>query len=180
MNIITREVEFSAGGPAHVYHAVGQADYVSIVALTPDGRIPIVRQFRPAAEAFTWELPAGMVDPGEAPAESCRRELFEETGLAARAVHRLGEASPCTGRLSNRIHSFFVEAGPPVTGFVPEPGLAVKLVRPQELARLIRAGGFISQLHVGALMLAELHGFLALPRKGGQPKRRKASRGPRT
>jgi hypothetical protein len=40
----------------------------------------------------------------------------------------------------------------------------VKLISPAELARLIRAGNFSSQLHIGALLLAELHGFLALPR----------------
>jgi 8-oxo-dGTP pyrophosphatase MutT (NUDIX family) len=169
MSVIAREVEFSVDGPAHVYHAVEQADYVSIVALTPDGRIPIVRQYRPAAEAFTWELPAGMVDPGEDPAECCRRELLEETGLAARAIRRLGEGSPCTGRLSNRIHTFFVETGAQVAAFAPEPGLSVRLVRPDELVRLIRAGEFISQLHVGSLMLAELHGFLGLPRRAVKP-----------
>jgi ADP-ribose diphosphatase len=57
MNIIVREVEFSSGEPARNYHAVGQQDYVTIVARTPDGRIPVVRQYRPAVEAFTSELP---------------------------------------------------------------------------------------------------------------------------
>ncbi len=59
MSIIAREVEFSRGAPVELYHAVEQADYIAIVALTGDGKIPIVRQFRPALEAFSWELPAG-------------------------------------------------------------------------------------------------------------------------
>ncbi|HET7383620.1 MAG TPA: NUDIX hydrolase [Pseudolabrys sp.] len=80
-----------------------------MVARTPDGMIPIVRQFRPALESFTWELPAGMVDKGEPAAECCRRELLEETGFPARTVHALGCYAPCTARLSNRLHSFFVE-----------------------------------------------------------------------
>src|SRR5882757_10727851 len=80
MHVIAREVEFMAGAKPEIYHAVGQLDYLTIVALTPDGRIPIVRQYRPAIEAFTWELPAGMVDPGEQPIDSARRELMEETG----------------------------------------------------------------------------------------------------
>ena len=41
-----------------------------------------MRQYRPALEAFTWELPAGLVDPGEDPAETCRRELMEETDFS--------------------------------------------------------------------------------------------------
>ena len=173
VGIVAREVEFKRGAPALVYHAVEQADYISIVAMTPSGKIPIVRQYRPALEAFTWELPAGLVDPGEDPAEGCRRELLEETGLTARSVHALGDNSACTGRLNNRIHNFFVAAGPRAAGFQPEPGLSVKLVSPAEIVRLIRRGEFVSQMHVGALLLADLHGFIALPRPAP---RRRASR----
>ena len=60
VEIIEREVEFTPGAVAELYHAVGQQDYIAIVARTPDGRIPIVRQYRPALEGYTWELPAGM------------------------------------------------------------------------------------------------------------------------
>ena len=158
--------QFSRGDKPQIYHAVDQADYISIVALTPDGKIPIVRQYRPALEAFSWELPSGLVDPGESPADACRRELLEETGLTARTIHLLGENSPCTGRLNNRSHSFFVEAGDRIKGFKPEAGLTAKLVSPAEVVRLITSGGFKSQLHLGALMLAELRRFLVLPRKG--------------
>jgi ADP-ribose pyrophosphatase len=174
VSIVSREVEFARGAPAQTYHAVAQADYISIVALTPAGKIPIVRQYRPALEAFTWELPAGLVDPGEEPADGCRRELLEETGLTARAVHLLGEHSPCTGRLDNRVHTFFVEAGKQIAGFEPEPGITVKLVSPAEIVRMIRAGDFMAQLHVGALLLAELGGFLVLPKRA--QRRRKSDR----
>ena len=67
MNVIERDVEFAPGEPVQIYHSVGQGDYIAIVARTPDGRIPVVRQYRPALEAMTWELPAGLVDPGEDP-----------------------------------------------------------------------------------------------------------------
>jgi ADP-ribose pyrophosphatase len=164
MDVIAREVEFAAGAELQTYHAVGQRDYLAIVALTPDGRLPVVRQYRPAVEAFTWELPAGLVEHGEEPADCCRRELMEETGLVARAVHPLGSAAACTARLSNRVHSFFVEAGERVADFRPEPGMVVALKTPAELVAMIRAGEFPLQLHVGALMLAELRAYISLPR----------------
>ena len=164
MSIIAREVEFSPGDEAQIYHAVEQADYVSIVAVAPDGKLPVVRQYRPAIEDFSWELPAGLVDPGESPADTCRRELLEETGLYARAIYPLGQNSPCPGRLNNRIHNFFVETGECIAGFKPEPGLAVTLMSPADVVELIMRGEFVSQLNIGALMLADLHGFLVLPR----------------
>jgi 8-oxo-dGTP pyrophosphatase MutT (NUDIX family) len=171
VSIMAREIEFARGAPTQVYHSVEQADYIAIVALTRAGKIPIVRQYRPALEAFSWELPAGLLDTDESPAETCRRELLEETGLSAHAIHSLGKKSPCTGRLNNRIHSFFVEAGERVPGFRPEPGITVKLVSPSEIAQLIKRGVFVSQLHIGALLLAELNGFLTLPRKIVRPSR---------
>jgi ADP-ribose pyrophosphatase len=162
MEIIEREVEFAPGQPPQLYHAVGQSDYIAIVALTPDGRIPIVRQYRPALERLTWELPAGMVEKGEDPAACCRRELLEETGYPAKAVHALGNLAPCTARLSNRIHSFFVETGPRAEKHVAETGIEVRLVTPQVLAALILAGDFDLQLHIGATLLAGMRGHLDL------------------
>jgi len=164
VEIVAREVEFTQGGPTQTYHAVGQADYISIVAVTPELRIPIVRQYRPAVEAFTWELPAGLVEPGEDPAVSCRRELLEETGFPARTVQALGTGYPCTGRLGNRIHSYYVETGERARDFVPEAGIATRLVTPAELAELIASGEFVSHLHLGALLLAEVHSLFTLPR----------------
>jgi len=171
MEIIEREVEFAPGAKSELYHAVGQQDYIAIVALTPDGRIPIVRQFRPALEQFTWELPAGLMDKDEAAVDTCRRELLEETGYPASAVYALGHYAPCTARLSNRVHSFFVQTGVHSPEMKTEAGIELKLVTPAELARLILSGEFVLQLHIGAILLAGLAGHLdlgafRLPAKG--------------
>ena len=162
MKVIEREVEFKKDTKFELYHAVGQQDYIAIVALTPDGRIPIVRQYRPAVERFTWELPAGLVDDGEDPARTCERELLEETGHSSKAVHTLGIFAPCTARLSNKVYSFFVEAGPRAADQAIEAGIELNLVSPAELADMIYSGEFTLQLHIGALMLAGMRGFIDL------------------
>jgi ADP-ribose pyrophosphatase len=161
VELIAREVEF-APGEIEVYHAVKQQDYLAIVAVTPSGHFPLVHQYRPALESFTWELPAGLAEPGEDLAEGCRRELREETGYSTRAIHPLGVAAPCSGRLSNHIHSFFIETGERDVDFVPEPGIDVKLVTAAELVEMIKSGDFVSQLHIGSLLLAELRSFITL------------------
>jgi ADP-ribose pyrophosphatase len=162
VEIVERRVEFTPGATPELYHAVSQTDYVAIVARTPSGTIPIVRQYRPARESFTWELPAGTLDKDEQPADCCRRELLEETGFPAQTVHALGSYAPCTARLSNQIHTFFVETGPPTNAPAIEAGIELKLVSPAELGKLILAGEFVLQLHIGALLLAGMHGYIDL------------------
>ena len=160
VEIIEREVEFTRGAKPDIYHSVSQTDYVAIVARTPDGKIPIVRQYRPALENFTWELPAGMLDQDEQPIDCCRRELLEETGFPAQKVHALGTYASCTARLSNQIHTFFVETGPRSEHPAVEAGIELKLVSMDELAKLILAKEFVLQMHIGALMLAGMHGYI--------------------
>ena len=46
--------------------------------------------------------------------------------------------------------------------FVPEPGIGVKLVTAAELVEMIKSGDFVSQLHLGSLLLAELRSFITL------------------
>ena len=104
MSIMAREVEFARDAEPEIYHAVEQADYVSIVAVTPDGRFPLVHQYRPALEDYTWELPCGTVDPGEDAAETCRRELLEETGFTT-AVDQAGSATARPARAGSTIVS---------------------------------------------------------------------------
>jgi 8-oxo-dGTP pyrophosphatase MutT (NUDIX family) len=160
--IIEREVEFAPEAEIELYHAVGQQDYIAIVAPLPDSRLPIVRQYRPALEGFTWQLPAGLLDPGEDAEACCRRELMEETGFAARVVHALGCYAPCTARMSNQVHSFYVEIDSRVEGKPTEAGIEFKLVSPAQLAELILAGEFVLQLHIGAILLAGLRGYIDL------------------
>ena len=100
MDVMAREVEFSKGEAPQTYYAVSQLDYLAILAVTADGRIPIVHQYRPAVEAFTWELPAGLLEKGEDAAQGASRELLEETGYPAKNVRFLGSASACTDAAS--------------------------------------------------------------------------------
>ena len=74
------------------YYSLKLPDYTSIVALTDDQQILIVRQYRPAVERYTLELPSGLVDPGETPRNRPSRTA-RETGYDAANVEDLGPSA---------------------------------------------------------------------------------------
>ncbi|HVR58287.1 MAG TPA: NUDIX hydrolase [Pseudolabrys sp.] len=161
--LVAREVEFSPGAEREIYHSVRTFDYVVVLAVTPDGRVPLVRQYRPAVEDFTLEFPAGIIDAGEDAATTACRELLEETGFPTRKVYPLGVNKTDAGRLSNRVHSYLIETAAQVPDFKPEEGVITRLVTPSELVDLVLRGEFDAQTDLGTLLLAIVHGYLKLP-----------------
>jgi ADP-ribose pyrophosphatase len=83
---------------------------------------------------------------------------------------RWGSYAPCTARLSNRVHSFYVEIDPIAERKPAEPGIELKLVSLGQLAEQILAGEFVLQLHIGAVLLAGLRGYIDLGALHGIPK----------
>jgi len=157
VRLVQKEVQFAPGEPAHIYHSLALADYIAILARTPSWLFPIICQYRPAIEQYTWELPAGLLELDENPMQSCVRELKEETGLKALSVTSLGVYYTDTGRLENRQHVFFVQASEPNPDFVPESGTEVRYVTFEKLKELIRGRQFRHQLHIAVLQLYELY-----------------------
>lgn len=79
---------------------------VGVAAVDEDGRMLLVRQFRPAANGWTEEVPAGRRDPGESPLEAAHRELEEETGYRAEHWREILAFLPAPGFCSERMHLF--------------------------------------------------------------------------
>jgi 8-oxo-dGTP pyrophosphatase MutT (NUDIX family) len=79
-------------------------EWVNVVALTPEGKALVVEQHRFGIGHPTIEIPAGLVEPGEAPQQAARRELEEETGYTTSSWESLGivEANPAF--LNNHCH----------------------------------------------------------------------------
>lgn len=85
---------------------------VIIVAVTEDGKLLLVEQYRPPVGASVIELPAGLVGDAvqnEAMAEAAARELEEETGYKATSVQYLTEGPPSPGIISEIVTYFLAE-----------------------------------------------------------------------
>lgn len=76
-----------------VEHSGGAA----IAALTDDGKMVMVKQFRYPAGQVMLEVPAGKRDPGETRYDTAVRELREETGYCASHVRLLTQMFPAIG-----------------------------------------------------------------------------------
>ena len=71
-----------------------------------DGRLMLIRQFRPAAESFIYEVPAGRLEPGEHPAGCVSRELEEEIGFHPEQLEPLGYVYSSVGFCTEKIYLF--------------------------------------------------------------------------
>lgn len=78
----------------------------AVVPFLDDGRVLLIRQYRYAAGGYLLEVPAGKLDPGEAPERCAVRELEEETGYRAGQVEKLGAIWPSPGFTDEKIHLF--------------------------------------------------------------------------
>jgi ADP-ribose pyrophosphatase len=82
---------------------------VCILPITKDKEIICLKQYRHAIKSWQWELPAGMIDTeseADAPIETAKRELEEETGNKAEYWLDLGSFYPSPGSTSEEIYLF--------------------------------------------------------------------------
>lgn len=141
------------------YYVIEDYDWTHVFAIRDDGRIGVVRQYRPAAEVFCLELPGGIVDPGEDPLAAAQRELREELGATARAWTTLRVTYPNPARQTNRVH-LFVATGVTSDGIQtldPNEEVTPLFLTEQEIRDAIRTGEFTQGLHIASFFVALDH-----------------------
>ncbi|MDD5560031.1 NUDIX hydrolase [Candidatus Methylomirabilis sp.] len=82
---------------------------VAIVPIDDDGRIYLVRQYRPAIQRAIYEIPAGIIDHGERPVTTARRECEEEIGLRPRRLLKLCTFYSAVGFSTGSIQLFLAQ-----------------------------------------------------------------------
>jgi ADP-ribose pyrophosphatase len=90
------------------FYVLDTNDWVNVLAITPEQKIVLVRQFRFGSRENSLEPPGGVVEKGEDPIIAGIRELEEETGYVGQKPELIGSVRPNAAILSNRCHVVMV------------------------------------------------------------------------
>lgn len=112
-----------------------------LAALTPEGKLVMVRQFRKPAERIMLEVPAGKIDEGEEPVHAAVRELKEETGYTAGQVRFLTKFYPSVGFSEEVLYLYLcTDLTPGETNFDENEAIDVEEMEPDKLYSMVMAG----------------------------------------
>lgn len=143
-------------GKVRAYDLVVHAPSVTIIPVTADGKLLLIRQFRLGTGETLLELPAGVIDENEAPLAGARRELREETGMDAGQFQELGAAYLAPGYCDEYMHFFLA------TDLKPSPlnpdedeFMSLEAYPAAEVYHMAREGRIHDSKTLAALFLAE-------------------------
>ena len=139
------------------YYVLAYPDWAVTVAITPDDRVVLVRQYRHGTASVSLELPGGCLDATDAsPLEGALRELREETGYGGGEAEYLGSMAANPALQTSRLHVAVMTGAIRVSDPHLEPGeeLSVEYLPVDEAVRLAASGGMEQSLHVAALFMA--------------------------
>lgn len=132
---------------------------VAIVALDESDRVMMLHQYRHAVRRRLWELPAGLLDvAGEDPAVTARRELAEESGLAAEDWSVLLDVVPSPGFSDESVRIYLArgltDVGRPEPGDDEESDIALRRVPLADAVQMVFSGEIVNAVSVSGLLAA--------------------------
>jgi len=138
------------------YYILEYPSWVNAFALTKEGSVLMVRQYRHGLGVTDLEVVGGVVDRGEDPETAIRRELLEETGYAFDSFEYLGKVCANPATTNNYTHFYLAQGGERVGGqqLDDTEDIEVVLLEMEELKALLRKNGIIQALHTTCIFYA--------------------------
>ena len=133
----------------------GAAAIVPLVSdpASRDPSVLLIKQYRHAAGGTIWEIPAGVLEPGEAPLDCARRELLEEVGATAQHFDHLTTLYTTPGFTDERIHLFLATGiGVGETQHEPDEFIEVEARPISRVLEMIRNGEIVDGKSIAALL----------------------------
>ena len=96
-------------GDEITYSYIERPDCVAIVAVTTDGELLLLRQYRYPINTWCWEIPMGAIEAGEEPEATVARELLEEAGGQAASLRYIATFYTATGSLTQQCMVYLAE-----------------------------------------------------------------------
>jgi len=141
-------------GKEHDFFILDAANWVNVVAVTPDQQLVMVEQYRHGSNTVELEIPGGLMDPHETdPVATAVRELREETGFAGENARLLGRVHSNPAILSNVTYTVLIENCRLQHGVEFDSGedLITRLVPVADIPKLVADEKIGHSLVVGAL-----------------------------
>ena len=131
-------------------------DFAVVVAVTKDGRLVLVRQYRHGVEKVLLELPAGAIEKGEDPKVAAGRELLEETGYQAGHLKFLMKTAPNAANSTAYAYCYLATDAEWVAAqhLDAMEDVAVEFMDVKDARRALQEGTFEQAVHVAALYAA--------------------------
>jgi ADP-ribose pyrophosphatase len=149
-------------GRRAVREIIRPPDAVAVVPVDDRGTLYLVRQYRPALGRTLYEIPAGIIDRGERPTATARRECAEEVGMRPMGLTRLCTYYHAVGFSTGRVILYLARGLRPAPGQHHESGEFVEVATfPfREAYRMALANRFLdAKSLLGILWSARLLGI---------------------
>ena len=141
---VKRRMLTGSDGTQRPYDVVAHPGAAVILPILDDGRIVMIENQRPATDGSLLELPAGTIDPPEAPIACARREIVEETGYSAGNIDPLTSFYTSPGICDEYMHAFVAtELTAGETAHEPLEFIRVRPMALDDALRRIADGGII-------------------------------------
>jgi 8-oxo-dGTP pyrophosphatase MutT (NUDIX family) len=146
-------------GREHDFYVIEAVNWVHVIALTREGKLVMVEQYRHGSDTIELELAGGMIDPSDvSPLEAGLRELREETGYEGAKAEIIGQIYANPAIMNNICYTVLVRdcelRHNPELDHAED--LAVTLVDVADIPRLIQQGRIGHSLVVVGLYYFEL------------------------
>jgi ADP-ribose pyrophosphatase len=156
LQVIEQDVQLANGHVIEGYLLAQTREYAVTLALTDDGHVPLVQQYKHGAGRLCYDLPAGYLDANEEPLAAAQRELLEETGYVSDDWQHLGSVVLDTNRSDARAHMFLARGANKVSTprLDDTEDLITLSLTPAQLLAMVRSGEMDGIASVTCLLLA--------------------------